>query len=432
MDLSRLYDLYQQHPLVQTDTRKLQNGCLFFALRGERFDGNAYAKQALQEGAAYAVVDDQALQAEPGMIWVPDVLTTLQALARYHRQQLDIPFLAITGSNGKTTTKELIYAVLSKKYRTYATIGNLNNHIGIPLTLLGIAADAEMAVIEMGANHQKEIEGYCQIALPSHGMITNVGKAHIEGFGGPEGVRKGKGELFDYLREAGGTVFINSELAYLVEMSAGIPHIVSFGGLSSDYPGILLSGKVMLEVAVTRPGSELRIQTKLVGDYNYGNVMAAVAIGLHFGVQIEDIKDAIEHYSPDNNRSQLVTIGSNKVIMDSYNANPNSMAAAIQNFASLDGLSAKKHLWIGGMKEMGADEQKEHDALIQLIRQYAWQEVVLIGPEFRNLAPEYDWYLTSEEGAAKVKAHTPTNAAILIKGSRGSRMELMADALKNA
>lgn len=427
MNISALYDIYLSYPSVQTDSRKIKAGDIFFALKGPSFNGNKFAAQALGDGAAYAVVDEQEYAVNDRCILVPDVLETLQELARHHRQQFNIPFIAITGSNGKTTTKELLTSVLRQQYITYATDGNLNNHIGVPLTLLKIKRDAQMAVIEMGANHLKEIESYCQIALPTHGVITNCGKAHIEGFGGIEGVRKGKGELYDYLRESKGTIFRNTDLDYLEGMAKQMPHQVTYGTADATYIGRPIMDGVFLSVASLNKNAETLIKTKLVGEYNYPNVMVAIAIGTHFGINIDAIKAAIESYDPDNSRSQWIKKGSNSIILDAYNANPTSMKAAISNFANakLD----NKILWLGGMKEMGVDEAKEHKELVDFIAQYQWKDVVLVGKEFDNISANYQQYETSAEAAEHIKRSLPENAAILIKGSRGSKMEVLLDAI---
>jgi UDP-N-acetylmuramoyl-tripeptide--D-alanyl-D-alanine ligase len=348
-------------------------------------------------------------------------------LANHHRRQMDIPFIAITGSNGKTTTKELIAAVLSKKYKTYATQGNLNNHIGVPLTLLQINNDANMAVIEMGANHQKEIAGYCVNAEPTHGIITNCGKAHIEGFGGEEGVRKGKGELFDYLRDHNGTAFVNTDLNYLPEMANGISHQISYGTTNATYIGTPAMNGVFLSVSVAAGENEHNINTRLVGAYNFANVMTAVAVGLHFGVPFTDVKEAIEAYSPDNSRSQWLQKGTNQLILDAYNANPTSMRAAILNFASSP--LSNKVLWIGGMREMGTAERDEHNELVTLIAAHQWQDVILVGNEFREITHSFRWFADSRQAAEYIKSQPPKNASILIKGSRGSKMEVMMEAL---
>ncbi len=427
MEISQLYKIFQANPFIQTDTRKLVPGGIFFALSGANFDGNQFAAQALDKGVAYAVVDNADFAVNERCIMVANVLSTLQELAHFHRTQLDIPFIAITGSNGKTTTKELIAAVLQTRYKTYATEGNLNNHIGVPLTLLKIKPDAEMAIIEMGANHQKEIEGYCAIAMPTHGLITNCGKAHIEGFGGEEGVRKGKGELYDYLRANGGSIFRNTDLEYLEPMTNGISKQVTYGSTNAEYIGKPMMNGVFLNVAVLTSHSEALIESHLVGEYNFPNVMAAVAVGRHFGISIDDIKGAISAYNPDNSRSQWMQKGSNQIILDAYNANPTSMKAAIQNFDTSK--LASKLLWIGGMKEMGSEEMNEHRELVALIAKYNWDNVILVGKEFAGLAGQYQWFNTSAEAAASVKNNPPQNSAILIKGSRGSKMELMLEAL---
>jgi UDP-N-acetylmuramoyl-tripeptide--D-alanyl-D-alanine ligase len=427
MEIAELYRLYLDNPLIQTDTRKLQPGGIFFALSGANFNGNAFAQQALDKGVAYAVIDDPAYAAGDRCIVVNDVLFTLQQLAKYHRQQFSIPFIAITGSNGKTTTKELIAAVLRARFITYATDGNLNNHIGVPLTLLKIKKDAQMAIIEMGANHQREIASYCEIALPTHGLITNCGKAHIEGFGGIEGVRKGKGELFDFIRANGGVVFRNSDLDYLQEMAHDISLQITYGSANADYIGKPIMNGVFLDIAMLTTHAETTIHTQLVGAYNFPNVMAAVAVGLHSGIPIDEIKAAIAAYSPDNSRSQWLKKGTNKIILDAYNANPTSMRAAIANFAEAD--LANKILWIGGMKEMGAEELNEHRDLVSFISRYQWKEVLLVGKEFKEVHGGYTWFDNSAEAAGWVKAHQPDDSSILLKGSRGSKMEALMEAI---
>lgn len=427
MNIQDLYQIYKQYPSVQTDTRKLKEGDLFFALKGPNFNANEFARQALEQGAAYAIIDEEKYAVSDKCILVPDVLEALQQLAKYHRQQFNIPFIAITGSNGKTTTKELATTVLKQRYRTYATVGNLNNHIGVPLTLLSIKEDAEMAIIEMGANHQGEIASYCKIALPTHGIITNCGKAHIEGFGGIEGVRKGKGELYDYLRANNGLVFRNTDLDYLQDMAKGTEQ-VTYGSANAAYIGKPLTHDIFLKVASLSKDQETTIPTNLVGAYNFANVMTAVAVGLYFNVDIDTIKTAIAAYQPSNSRSQWTEAGSNKVILDAYNANPTSMQAAIINFSNAD--LQNKMLWLGAMKEMGPEEENEHRALISLIDQYDWKDVIIVGKEFEGITGGYKHYQTAKEAAEYVASNKPENASILIKGSRGSRMELLFEALK--
>lgn len=427
VEITDLYKLYLQHPSVQTDTRKIKSGDIYFALSGPNFDGNTFAAEALAKGAAYSVVDKAGYATGDQYILVADTLTALQQLAAHHRTQLAAPFIAITGSNGKTTTKELLAAVLSKKYVTYATEGNLNNHIGVPLTILKIKADAEMAIIEMGANHQKEIAGYCVIARPDFGIITNCGKAHIEGFGGIEGVRKGKGELYDFIRENGGAIFRNTDLDYLVPMAHDIAQQITYGTQAASYTGHPAMNGVFLNVVADIAGVSETIATNLVGEYNFPNVMFAIAAGLHFGVSAADIKAALAGYNPDNSRSQWLKKGSNQIIMDAYNANPTSMKAAIENFASAN--LPNKLLWIGGMREMGAEEHNEHEALAALIAQYTWAGVILVGKEFKGINTPYNWFENSAEAAVFVKENMPADSSILIKGSRGSKMELLSDAL---
>lgn len=428
LNIEQLYQLYLQHPSVQTDTRKLKAGDIYFALKGPNFNGNMFATQALDAGAAYAVVDEVEYATNNQCIYVDDVLETLQALATYHRQQFNIPFIAITGSNGKTTTKELLTTVLRARYKTHATLGNLNNHIGVPLTILSIPADAEMAVIEMGANHLKEIASYCTIALPTHGIITNCGKAHLEGFGGIEGVRKGKGELYDFLRLNKGTVFRNTDLDYLADMANGIEQQVTYGMANADYIGRPFMDDVFLQVAIMNAGMETTITTHLVGEYNFANVMVALAVGFHFNITVDEAKHAIASYNPDNSRSQWMQLGTNQLILDAYNANPSSMRAAILNFAQAD--LPNKILWLGGMKEMGDTEQQEHTDLVNLIRSYEWKDVILVGNEFTGLTGGITHFHTSAEAKEHIAANRPQNASILIKGSRGSKMELLLEALK--
>jgi len=426
MEIAALYDLYLQHPNIQTDTRKLQPGELFFALSGANFDGNAFAARALEMGAAYAIIDNPEFAAGDRYIVVHNALDTLQQLARHHRRQFNIPFIAITGSNGKTTTKELVAAVLKAKFTTYATEGNLNNHIGVPLTILKIRQDAEMAIIEMGANHLHEIAGYCQIAEPDFGIITNCGRAHLEGFGSPEGVRKAKGELYDFIRSAGGSVFLNTDLDYLREMSQGVKNIITYGSAPADYVGRAIEDGVFLSLELEKPVVE-KFTSQLVGGYNFPNVMAAIAVGLHFGVGVENIKSAIASYSPGNSRSQFMVRGTNQIILDAYNANPSSMREAISNFAQT--IMPHKRLWLGGMKEMGAAEHKEHWELVHLISQYSWEQVILVGNEFRDVAGSYLWFENSASAAAFIQENPVSGCSVLIKGSRGSKMEVMLEAL---
>jgi len=435
ISISDLYEIYKSYPQVQTDTRQLKKGDLYFALKGPNFNGNEFAIQALEQGAAYAIVDEPvnaSEQLQKRIVLVEDVLTSLQALAKFHREQFNIPFIAITGSNGKTTTKELVAAVLSSHYKTYTTKGNLNNHIGVPLTLLSIKQEAQFAIIEMGANHLKEIESYCSYTLPTHGMITNCGKAHLEGFGSEEGVRKGKGELYDYLKLHHGIAFINSDLDYLLKMSEGIGTIISYGNHSGELQAKIsetvteeANNFLALEITKCANAAILNkiIKTQLVGNYNLPNLLAAISIGLAFEVPVEKIILAIENYTPTNSRSQLIEWKNNKVILDAYNANPSSMQLAIENFAKID--AAKKIICIGGMRELGKESQAEHQALIEQIQKSHFEKVILVGKEFESCEHPYTYFENSTLAKNWLDLQNFTNHFFLIKGSRGIQMEKM-------
>ncbi len=423
MEINSLYAHYLEHPSVETDSRKIKKNDIFFALKGPNFNGNKYAQQALKDGAAYCVVDEETGVDDSRIIKVTDCLETLQLLAKKHREQFSIPFVAITGSNGKTTTKELVHAVLSSSYKTATTVGNLNNHIGIPLTILRIKADAEIAVIEMGANHQKEIEGYCIYTKPTHGMITNCGKAHLEGFGGEEGVRKGKGELFDYLRKTNGTAFIFSDYDYLLEMSAGISKRITYGTGNATLTGEEIAGTddELLRVKICNGAAINEIKTQLVGGYNLPNVLAAVCIGKAFRVEDEKIKTALENYIPSNSRSQLIEKDGNRIILDAYNANPSSMKAAIENFEKIPG--DKKILILGGMMELGNDSLHEHALLVKLIAKNQWYKVALVGNDYKDLPAGFLHFNNSKEVNSWYNEQDIKEAHILIKGSRSMQME---------
>lgn len=420
--MENFYNIYKKHPSVQTDTRKLKPGDIFFALKGENFNGNYFAKQAIEAGAVYAVIDEKEFEIPDKTILVDNVLASLQQLAKYHRLQFNIPFIAITGSNGKTTTKELIHAVLSSSYRTYTTEGNLNNHIGIPLTILKIKNDAEIAVIEMGANHIGEIASYCAYTLPTHGIITNCGKAHLEGFGSIEGVRKAKGELFDFLRQQPhGYAFVMWDYDYLQDMSKGISGIVKYGTEDAHITGKVKRNEPYLEIEITQGMDDLNIQTRLVGDYNLPNVLAAVAVGKTFSVPDEKIKSSIENYEPTNSRSQLIMKGSNKIILDAYNANPSSMKVAIENFAKLP--DQNKILMLGGMAELGGESIEEHKAVVELIKQTEWKKVVLVGGDFLKFDHPFLKFQTSIQAKEWWQQQHFENTHALIKGSRSMQME---------
>ena len=424
-----LYEIFKKNPSVQTDTRKLKQGDIYFALKGPNFNGNVFALAALEAGASFAVVDEPIPQSDAideRILQVADALTTLQDLAKHHRLQFDIPFIAITGSNGKTTTKELIAAVLSSHFKVYTTVGNLNNHIGVPLTLLSIQTDAQMAVIEMGANHLHEIESYCQYAMPNYGMITNCGKAHLEGFGSEEGVKKGKGELYDYLKINKGAVFVMKDYDYLNNMSAGIENIITYGNSDGALQGQPHSHNGLLKVVFTKGTLIEQIQTQLVGDYNLPNVLAAVCIGQYFNVPIEKIKNAIENYAPSNSRSQLSSWKNNQIILDAYNANPSSMKVAVENFAKL--AAENKIICLGGMKELGVATFNEHQTLINQLQQTTWTKVILVGNEFKDCTHHYEYFDTVVAAKKWLSDQNFVQHTILIKGSRGIQMEqLIAD-----
>ena len=421
MTIPELYKIFLLFPSVETDTRKINQGDIFFALKGPIYNGNLFAGKALELGASYCICDEISQSKNDKIIYVNNVTETLQHLAKYHREKFNIPFIAITGSNGKTTTKELIHAVLSRKYNCYTTQGNLNNHIGVPLTILGIKEDAEIAVIEMGANHLHEIEGYCKFTLPTHGLITNCGKAHLEGFGGEEGVKKGKGELYDFLTLTQGTIFINTDYDYLIKMSEGIKNKITYGSEPADFTGQIIQSAYLLEVEIKKGADIGTIKTNLAGNYNLPNVMSAVCIGKTFGVTDNDIKFALENYVPSNSRSQIMKAGSNTIILDAYNANPSSMAAAIENFAAME--ANKKILILGGMMELGEDSKKEHTNIIELIKKNNWYKVALAGKDYTNVPENILKFNSAEETAVWFKQEKFENAFILVKGSRGMQME---------
>jgi len=435
-DIEYIYQLFLKHPLISTDTRKILPGSLFFALKGEKFDANTFAKEAIDAGAAYAIIDNAACRLNEQFVLVDDVLTTLQNLARHHRQHIYIPVIGLTGTNGKTTTKELINAVLSQRYKTQATQGNLNNHIGVPLTILTIDESHEMAVIEMGANHQKEIELLCSIAQPTHGLITNVGKAHLEGFGGFEGVKKGKGELYDYLKATNGIIFMTSTNSDLLQMQMdrdlanvfhyGLHKNINFvcGELTANDPYLSLTWE-------RHDGTKRQhIKTSLTGAYNLDNILAAICIGVYFNLTDEEINKGVESYTPKNNRSQIVKTESNTLICDYYNANPSSMFVAIENIGKID--AERKVLILGDMFEMGDESPAEHAAVIKKAMETAVEKRIFIGKDFfaagagmQNAANVF--YETAEDAISALKAHPIKNSTILIKGSRGMALERLAE-----
>lgn len=416
-----LYQKFLECSGVSTDTRKITPECLFVALKGPAFNGNQFAKDALDKGARYAIIDDPVVAAhDPRCLLVADGLTALQALARYHRRTLNIPIVGLTGSNGKTTTKELIAAVLSKQYKTYATLGNFNNHIGVPLTILAIDDSYEMAVVEMGANHQQEIALLCSIAEPTHGLITNVGKAHLEGFGGVAGVRKGKGELFDWLASSGGTVFVNAQSSTLMEMYQERRFNEAVLYLDQTLPALVQETPVV--IYRNKEGRE--VKTHVPGRYNFENMAAALAIGHYFGVTSKEANRAVADYTPTNNRSQVVAKGTNTILLDAYNANPSSMAAAIQQFMNMP--AEKKVVILGDMYELGPESEAEHAALGELVAKGRFDVVILAGKDMRHALgalPKAYYFPDKFSLHNWLLDHPFTNTHVLVKGSRGMGLE---------
>lgn len=425
MEIKKLHQLFLQSSGVCTDSRKIWKGCLFFALKGDNFDGNEYARQAIDMGAGYAVVDGS-LDPHDKLVQVGDALATLQQLATFHRKYLGIPVIALTGSNGKTTTKELLKAVLSKKMKAIATLGNLNNHIGVPLTLLSMDRETEMGIVEMGANHAGEIAFLCEIAQPDYGYITNFGKAHLEGFGGIEGVIKAKSELYDFLRNHGKTIFVNKDDALQIKQSAG-SNVYSIGKESSaDCTVIFVEANPFVEVLFDATS----IKSQLIGKYNAMNISAAIGMGNYFGVETNEIKNAIERYLPENNRSQIIEQHGNRIILDAYNANPTSMAAALESF---DVLRAKtKILVLGDMFEVGEQALCEHQAIVNAMEAYGFDQVYLCGKNFYNTtggSNKIHRYESFDALKNELKNIKFTDAHLLIKGSRGMALERILDVL---
>jgi len=417
MNIEDIYKLYSKNYLVDTDTRTIRNRTIYFALRGENFNGNKFALEAINKGAAYAIVDDKKYNNHSKTILVENVLSTLQELATYHRKIIDIPIISLTGSNGKTTTKELINSVLSKKYNTTATTGNLNNHIGVPLTLLSMTPKTQIGIVEMGANHLKEIEFLCTITQPNFGYITNFGKAHLEGFGSFEGIILGKSELFSYIKKTNGTAFINSSDSLQVQQSKKLK-TVSFDQNIIKF----LDANPFVQVSFNHH----IIKSNLIGDYNYGNIAAAIAIGDYFKVSTALIKEAIEEYIPKNNRSQIIEKGSAKIILDAYNANPSSMEAALENFKNLK--DDYKIVILGDMFELGASSKTEHEKIAELAASFNFDQVFLIGKAFSTTSAKnaltFDSFKSFKDSIPSININQST---ILIKGSRGMALERVLD-----
>ncbi len=425
MTISEIHKLFLSCSSVVIDTRKIIPNSFFVALKGERFDANTFAKEALDNGASFVLIDNKDYFIDNRTILVEDCLTALQQLAKYHRVYLNIPIIALTGSNGKTTTKELINVVLSKKYTTKATIGNLNNHIGVPLTLLSFTSVTQIGIVEMGANHQKEIEFLCEIAQPDFGYITNFGKAHLEGFGGVEGVIKGKSEMYNYLKANRKKVFVNLDDAIQMDKTSAMD-CITFGQNSA-------SASTFIEQVVANPLVELQfhgltVKSNLIGLYNANNISAAIAIGSYFSVENVAIKEAIESYIPENNRSQLLTKNSNEIILDAYNANPSSMLVALQNFLQLE--KSNKVIIIGDMFELGEESLTEHQSIINYLKSNELVECYFIGNDFYSNKIEqsnFKFYKDFNSFAEYLQTTKFSKSTLLIKGSRGMALERVLD-----
>lgn len=445
--IDSLYQLFLRSNGVTTDSRQCAEGTMFFALKGERFDGNAYALQALEKGCLCAVVDDPSFRdsADERLVPVDDALTALQQLARHHRRQLRTPVIGITGTNGKTTTKELIATVLGRKLRTHFTQGNLNNQIGVPLTLLQLTKQHQVAVVEMGASHPGDIRELTEIAEPNYGIITNVGRAHLQGFGSFEGVVSTKGELYDFLRtRPGSLIFLHDGDPHLQAIAHGLTAI-RYGAPTSS-TALAVSGELVACDPYLRfrwqadDGPEHVVSTRLVGNYNLPNVLCAIAVGHHFGISDDDITSAIEGYTPSNSRSQLVQTAHNTLVVDAYNANPTSMRAALQNFSKMKG--SRKMVIIGDMKELGNASATEHIGIIRLIDECDFEQAWLVGPNFREalaavhnigenagISSRYHTFSSVDDVLKHLKASPPEGCTILVKGSNSMRLSTLTPAL---
>ena len=429
MNIESLYKIFLNHPVITTDSRNIPTNSIFFALKGETFNGNTFAGQALAKGATFAVIDEPEFASNDYFIVVDNVLLCLQKLARYHRDRLGLPIIAITGTNGKTTTKELVAAVLSQKFKVNFTQGNLNNHIGVPLTLLSMSRETEIGVVEMGANHEGEINALCQIANPDFGIITNIGKAHLEGFGSFEGVIRTKSELYNFLKDKKGKCFINADNSILTKQAVGLEQ-VSYGN-STEYfmAGELAVSESYLVVKALFANGWLYLKSKLVGDYNFENLLAAACVGKYFEIDPLKIQEALAAYTPSNNRSQLIRTDRNTIIMDAYNANPTSMMAALINFTKIR--NDQKCLILGDMLELGEGSQSEHQKIVDYIEDQDFEKIFLVGPIFKSTKnrTEKKKFEQVELLSNYLKTQPIENKFILIKGSRGIHLEKILDLL---
>ena len=421
MDINKLHNLFLESTGVSTDTRYIKKSQIFFALKGDNFNGNIYASLAIENGASYAVVDDSTVVKSKQFILVKDVLEVLQELAIYHRKYLNIPIIAITGTNGKTTTKELINAVMSKKYTVFATQGNLNNHIGVPLTLLSMDRTIQYGIVEMGANHIGEIEKLCSIVNPNYGLITNIGSAHLEGFGSVEGVKIAKNELYRYISKAEGIIFVNGDDNLLMNLSTNIPRNIYSEHVNSNCKAKSLKSDTFLKVE----WNNVQLASKLVGNYNFYNILAAICLGVYFNVNDKDIISAIEEYEPENKRSQFLETKNNKLIIDAYNANPSSMHLSIENFSHIQ--AQNKVLILGDMLELGKSSYEEHGKIVSLVQKLKFDNVFFIGNDFGQFLNKttnpYIFFKTVSELNIYIKNKSFNNHFILLKASRGIRLE---------
>lgn len=429
MTITDLYQIFLQYSTVCTDTRKLSKDCLFFALKGDNFNGNKFAEKALNEGAAYCIMDEEAFAVNEKCILVDDVLNTLQDLAKHHRQQLNLPVIAIVGSNGKTTTKELIGSVLQTKFKVLSTPGNFNNHIGLPLTLLMLTKAHQIAVIEMGANHENENALLCEIACPSHGLVTNNGKDHLEGFGNMEGVINSNVELYTYLNKHNGICFVNGADEVLMDKCKALKNRIIY---KNNVQEITDANYTFLHANSFQPQINFGLQStsigsNLSGDYNFDNILAAVSIGLHFGLNPSQIKQGIESYEPQNLRSQLIEKENNKIFLDAYNANPSSMEASIRNFMAMPG--SNKLLILGDMFELGKYEAEEHQNLISFCENLGVKEAILVGKAFYKTQSNFQKFEQTLEVAHFLKASPIKDKFVFLKGSRGMKIESLIEVL---
>lgn len=427
--IEEIYSIFETFSNISTDSRKVEPNSIFFALKGGNFNGNQFANDALKKGAAVAIVDEKEFAVSEKTILVDDVLQTLKDLANFHRKKLALPILAITGTNGKTTTKELVAAVLAQKFKVGFTQGNLNNHIGVPLTLLKMNNETEFGVVEMGANHPGEIAELCAIAEPDFGIITNIGKAHLEGFGSFEGVKQTKAELYSHLKQNKGTVFYDSGNPILKELADQLDKKISYGRMNADFTGELLQSPPFLNLKVNFSKGVLYLNTRLIGDYNFENVLAAACIGNYFGVDPLEIQRALNHYQPTNNRSQLIKKGGLKITMDAYNANPTSMQASIKSFLSK--VSGGASVILGDMLELGKYSRDEHIAILKLLKNYPDTQVFVVGTNFAEIASNYNCRSFGDVNqlCQHLQESKIRTGEILIKGSRGIQLEKVLDCL---